>query len=324
MAPTFKVNAVNPLLLTMQANPALRATLRANPARAIKNVPRTVRIPKPVQAPTCPAGRKWTGPLPAKAVVDAAAAAREAAKLAKYEVLIMSRAPATGRAGIPTPGIPRNLKRGFPNVNLAVPTVSDRRAALDVQRRGSLLGLNADTNQLPLMQAAIAQIRVAADQADKYVRALAFWTDSSVKSAAKEFARQTRKGIDVMTQKLARLTAGGRTPTPDEVTNFFDTAKVFADVKVLAETAANNNTANMAAAVARDSAADAAVLAQKALDKVSAAGSAVGVAGLKMIAPAFLGLVALIAIAGFAFKKSGVRVETPFVRAGADANRAGA
>lgn len=321
MAPTFKVNAVNPLLFAMQANPALRATVKANSSLAIKRVPRVVRIPKPAQAPTCPAGKKWAGPLPTKAAVEAAAAAREAKKMAKYETLIASRSPATGRAGIPQPGIPRNLNRGFPNVNLNVPTVSDRRAALAASRRGTLMGLDglgAGENQIPLMRAAIDQIRVAADQSDKYVASLAFWTDSSVKAAAKELARQTRKGIGVMQAKLDKLTAGGRIPTPDEVTDFFNTAKVFADVKVLAETAAINNTANMAAAVARDSAADAKALAQKALDKASEAGAAVGWAGLKAAAPLILGAVGLVAVGVFIFKRGGLRVETPFIRVGSN------
>lgn len=215
----------------------------------------------------------------------------------RYGGLLRSKAPVTGFPVLPSarPAV----ASGYPAIRMNVPTVADRKAGMARWRLAGLAGLSAGQDSVTLMRQGIDAIRAAADQADKYVAAMAFWTDSSVKAAAKENARQTRKGITVMTEKLGRLTAGGRVPTDAEVKDFLSSVQVFADVRALREAAELNNTANMVAEVAKKTAEDAAKIPAK-------------VAGYS--AAYLLGAAAVVALGALMLRKGGVSVDTKYLK----------
>ncbi len=219
----------------------------------------------------------------------------------RYGGLLRSKAPVTGFPVLP--GARPAVASGFPQVKMNVPTVADRKVGMARWRLAGLAGLSAGQDGVALMRQGIDAIRAAAAQGQKYVDDLAFWTDSSVKAAAKESLRQTTKSIPIMQAKLDKLTAGGRVPTDAEVKDFLSSVQVFADVRALREAAELNNTANMAAEVARKSAADVAALPAK-------------VAGYS--AAYLLGAAAVVALGALMLRKGGVSVNSKYLNVQAD------
>lgn len=288
--PTFQ-RAHRRAAFEVRGLPAVLRGLSADPITAVAPAPAGATTVA-MNATSCPPGYTYRpDSTPSAAAMRADLARRDAAQRKRYEKLLAS-----------FPKVAKPQPMGYPSVDYSA-------------RLGALaLGLGEDPDPVKLLQGGLDMIRRSIPVAQKACSDLAFWTDSDTKARCQENVRQTQNGLNVMTQKYQKLTAGGRVPTKDEVIAFLDSCKVFADQRIAQETASLFNTANMLSTVAKDTGNDIATGAGKVVDAGGAAVGKVASTLVKNLAGPVLVLGGTAALIMWLLKKSGASVNYGPVR----------